>query len=107
MPFTNDKWNVSDLTGLDADDYCKVCLVDINPSGERKAKGMCRLPVRATPSGPYNRNAIRNAMGRIFQLKGVPADKKRAAARRLVSLAREADISIGESVLRLAGVRKK
>ena len=107
MPFSDDKWDVSKLTELDADDYCEVCLVDFNPSGQSKVKGRCRLPVRYTPDGPFNKATIRNAMGRIFQLKGAPADKKRAAARRLVSLAREAEISVGESVLKLAGMRKK
>ena len=41
-----------------------------------------------------------------FQTKA-PPDEKRKAAKRPVSLAKEAEIGVGESVLKLAGMRKK
>lgn len=105
MPFIDASWSTP-KGDLGAADYCKVCLIDENPSGEEKIKAKCKLPVRSRPGGAYNKNAIRNAMGRIFQVKGVGGEAKRKAARRLVRLAREAKIEVGESVLRLAGMRK-
>lgn len=91
---------------LSAGEYCQVCLIDYNESGAEKAKAMCKLPVRSNPGGPVNKNAIRNAMGRIFQMEGVPAAAKKAAARKLVRLAGEAGIEVGPSVRQLAGMRR-
>lgn len=88
---------------LSAADYCKVCLIDYNPSGEEKVKAKCKLPIRKKPGGPVYRNALRNAMGRIFQMTGVPAAERRKAAQRLVRLAGQAGIEVGASVKRLAG----
>jgi hypothetical protein len=108
MPFTDANWDAAAVSrSLEAGDYCKVCLIDLN-EGRDKIKGKCKLPLRASPGGPYNKGAIRNAMGRIFQMTQVPADKKKAAARRLVRLAREAGITVASaSLLRLAGVKGK
>lgn len=106
--FTSKPWDGPRIqASLDAADYCAVCLIDIN-EGRDKVKANCKLPVRATPGGPYNINAIRNAMARIFQVRGVPADEKRKAARRLVRLARQAGIEVtSRALLRLAGLRAK
>ena len=102
MPFTDEGWSTpeSDLT---PEQFCAVCLIDLN-RGE-KVKANCKLPLKSKPGAPYNKAAIRNAMGRIFQMKGVPAGAKRTAARRLVRLANEAGIEVGDSVRRLAGGR--
>ena len=103
MPFTDAPWS-SPKSDLEAADYCSVCLIDTNKPGSEKVKENCSLPIRSKPGAPYNKNAIRNAMSRIFQLKGVSAEDKRKAARRLSSLAREAGIEIvSESFKRLAG----
>ena len=102
MPnFTDAPWEKP--TGLDTAEYCQVCLIDYNDGDKIKAR--CKLPVRSTPGGAVNRNALRNAAGRIFQMQGVPAEAKRKAARALVRLMRQAEIEVGDSVLRLAGER--
>jgi hypothetical protein len=107
MPFTNTPWDAAAVSrSLNAADYCECCLFDLNPPGKEKIKGLCKGPLRATPSGPYNTNAIRNMMGRIFQTQGIPADKKRKGAKRLISLAREAGVAVGSAALyRLAGMK--
>ena len=103
MPFSDEAWS-SPESDLEVDDFCAVCLIDTNDAGQPKVKAKCKLPVKSTPGGPYNKAAIRNAAGRIFQMTGVPADKKRAAARKLISLMREAKIEVGsEALKRLAG----
>lgn len=105
MPFTDASWSTPE-SDLDAGDFCRCCLIDLNPEGQEKVKAACKLPIRSTPGGPVNKNALRNAAGRIFQMTGVPPEAKRAAARRLVSLMREAKIEVSsEALLRLAGNR--
>ena len=108
MPFTDASWS-SPESQLDASEFCSVCLIDTNPSGAEKTKGNCYLPVRSSPGAPYNTNAIRAAMGGhgIMRVKGVPAEEKRKAARRLVRLAGEAGIDVGPSIRRLAGMKAK
>lgn len=108
MPFTDENWDAAAVArDLETVDYCKVCLIDTN-EGRYKIKTNCKLPLRARPGAPYNRSAVRNAMGRIFQMTGVPVEKRRAAARRLVRLAREAGITVASaSLLKLAGMREK
>jgi len=103
MPFTNRPWS-SPESDLSASDYCAVCLIDTNPPRARKVKARCKLPVRSRPGAPYNRNALRNAAARLSQTDA-PPEAKRAAARRLVRLMREAGIEVGESLLRMAGMR--
>ena len=106
MPFTDAAWE-SPESRLDAADYCAVCLIDLN-EGREKVKGNCKLPVRSTPGGPYNRNALRAAAAALAGARGgldAPPEAKRSAARRLVRLMREAGINVGESLLRMAGQR--
>lgn len=90
--FTNDSWDKSVTNRLSASDYCRCCLVDANASGEEKVKAKCKIPIRATPRGPVYRAALRNASGRILQLKGVPAEKVAAGKRRLASWKRRAGV---------------
>jgi len=99
MPFTNVPWE-SPESELSAEDYCAVCLIDLNESDE-KIKANCKLPVRSTPGGPYNKNAIRNAIARLSQTQA-PPDARRKAARKLLQLAQEADIATGDALKRLA-----
>jgi len=103
MPFTNAPWSTPE-SSLTPEQFCRVCLSDLNPSGQEKRKANCHLPVRATVGGPYNKNAVRNAMARLTQTK-IPGDAKRRAARLLLSLAREAGIEVGATIKRLAGAR--
>lgn len=106
MPFTNAPWSTPE-SDLSASDFCRVCLIDLNPSGEEKVKSKCYLPVRSRPGAPYNKNAIRAAMGGhgLMRVKGVPAAAKRKAARRLMRLAQEGGIEVGVTIKRLGGLR--
>lgn len=88
--FVDTPW--SKPTGLSPTDYCNCCVIDDNPPGREKQIGSCHLPIRSTPGGPVNKGAIRNALARISQVKGVSPDKIASARKRLESLAREAGI---------------
>ena len=105
--FTSAAWG-SPESDLDAAAFCQCCLIDLNGDGE-KVKTNCYLPIRKSPDGPIYVNALRAAMGGhgILALKGVPAEAKRKAARRLGGLARQAGIEVtSQTLLRLAGMRK-
>src|SRR5574341_189798 len=106
MPFTNKPWS-SPESDLSADDYAKVCLIDMNQPGKDKVKNLSKLPIKSTPDGPYNINAIHSAAGVIGGarggLRGVPADEKRKAARKLISLYKEMDEQAPDAVYRSAG----
>ena len=102
--FTDEPWN-SPEADLTPEQFCSVCLVDTNTGDKIKAN--CKLPVRARPGGPVNRNALRTAASRVFQMVGVSPEAKRAAARKLVGLMADGKIDVSsEALLRLAGRRK-
>lgn len=107
MPtFASGTWS-SPESKLDVGAFCRVCLIDTN-TDTPKVKAKCKLPIRSTPGGPINKAALRNAAGRIFQMTGVPADKKRKAARSLVGYMRSAGITVAsKALLRLAGMKGK
>jgi len=92
--FTDKPWDGSASRYKDTDAYCAACLIDLNEPGKDKIQANCKLPVRE-PDGTYNKNAIRNALARISQLKGVPAKELADAKKKLASLAKQA--GIGES----------
>ena len=89
--FTDEPWS-SPESSLSASDFCKVCLMDWNSSGEEKIKGKCALPIRSRPGGKVSKAAIRNALARINQVKGAPSAMKSRAAARLASLKKQAGI---------------
>lgn len=102
--FTDAPWQ-SPEADLSPEEFAKVCLIDMNPAGEPKTKARAKLPIRSTPGGPVNKAALRNAAGRIFQMTGVPADQKKSAARKLVSMMREAGMDVGsDNLMRMAGM---
>lgn len=101
MPFTDEAWETPEAE-LSAEDFCAVCAVDMNPSGQTKVKARCKLPLKKTPNGPYNRAAIRNAIARLPQTDLSP-DAKRKAAKKLLRLAREGGIQVGIMLKRIAG----
>ncbi|NIN68358.1 MAG: hypothetical protein GTO63_27355 [Anaerolineae bacterium] len=112
MPFTSAPWS-SPESNLSPEAFCAVSLIDENPKGIAKAKGMCKLPVRSTPGGPYNVNAMRAAsqslLGARAPLKAKP-ESKRSAARKLLRLIAEAGLTerfatIVAGLRRLAGRR--
>ncbi len=100
--------SISESDYRDAEEYCRACLIDLNPPGEEKTKARCKLPVREprSLSGKLNRGAVHAAAvvlagGR----RGVraPAAAKREAARELVRLYARLDEEAPESVRKLAG----
>lgn len=95
--FTDVPWS-SPESDLSPEDFCKVSLIDYNEPGMEKVKAKCKLPVRSTPGGPYNKGAIRNALARVGQVKGAPAEKVAAARRRLETLARQAGIGMRKEI---------
>jgi len=103
MPFSNTPWETPE-SNLSPEDFCSVCLIDENEPRQQKIKANCKLPIRSTPGGPYSMAAMRNAAARLPQTDA-PTDAKRKAARRLVSLMREAGMEPGESTMRMAGMR--
>jgi len=108
MPFTSAPWDGGAVeSGQEAGAFCRCCLIDLN-EGE-KSKGQCKLPVRSTPGGPYNVNAMAAAAAALAGARGglsAPAEDKRKAARRLVGLYREAKKEPPAGLLRAAGMRR-
>lgn len=89
--FTDASWSTPE-SNLSPEDFCSVCLIDTNPSGQEKKKANCYLPVRSRPGGPYNKGAIRNAAARLNQVKGISSEDRARARMRLASLASQAGI---------------
>ena len=106
MPFTNSPWDAAAVKrNLDVEDYRKVCLIVL---GDGKTKEQCKLPVRATPGGPINVNAMAAAAAVLAGGRGgvdAPSEKKRSAARRLIRLYREAEREPPPALKRVAGTR--
>ncbi len=90
MAIVNTPWDGSESRWDTAESYCSSCLIDENPSGKPKVKGLCKLPVKE-PNGDLNANAVRNAAARINQVDASPAAKK-AAMSRLMALKKQAKI---------------
>jgi hypothetical protein len=87
-----------------ADGYCDACLIDLNPSGQPRAKGLCKLPVNE-PGGALNRNGVHAAAMRLAGAGGgvdAPPEAKRAAARKLVALYGRLSETCPDSVRRMA-----
>ena len=101
MAFTNVPWT-SPETELDANDYCSVCLLDLNEGGGAKVKGKCYLPIKSTPGGEVNMNAMASAAAYLGKIK-VPPEARRKAAKKLRSLYRQADREPPAMVKRYAG----
>lgn len=89
--FTDAPWSTPEAD-LTAEQYCSVCLVDMNEPGADKVKSMCKLPVRSSPGAPINRNALRNAASRMPQMTGVSPEKKARAKRLMDSMMKDAGI---------------
>lgn len=104
MPFTDAAWS-SPESDLTPEQFCSVCLIDENPSGQKKVKGLCHLPIRSRPGAPINQNAVFAAAGGrgITRLKGVSAENKRKAANRIIRLYSELGRLAPEGIFRIAG----
>lgn len=105
MPFTSSPWDAAVVErGQEAGPFCQCCLIDLN-EGEGKTKGLCKLPVRSSPGGPYNLTAMGAAAAALAGARGgldAPPDAKRKAARKLVRLYREAEREPPAGLLRVA-----
>jgi len=87
MAVTDQAWDGSASRWPSPTSYCAACLVDTNTG--TKTKEMCMLPVRE-PTGEINRNACHAAAAALAGARGakIPADQKRAAAKRLLAIYR-------------------
>lgn len=101
MPFTSGPWS-SPESDLSPEAFCQVCLLDLNEPGADKIKARCYLPVRSTPGGPINTNAMASAAAYLGKTKVPPAERKKAA-RKLRRLYAEAKRKPPEMVKRYAG----
>lgn len=101
-------WDGSAANYDDAGDWCNACLIDENPAGKPKVKGLCKLPVyEPSPDDPkggpegdnpthrvgaLNVNAVHAAAAALAGGRGgvqaSPAAKK-AAAKKLIRLYRQ------------------
>ena len=87
MAVTNKPWDGSASRWPSPVSYCAACLIDTNDG--TKTKAMCSLPVRE-PTGEINSNAVSAAAAALNGARGAsfPADQKKAAAQKLVSIYR-------------------
>lgn len=93
MPISNKPWGSISEADYTPEQFCRASLIDLNPSGEPKVKGLCKLPVKE-PSGALNRNGVHAAASVLAGGRGgvdAPPAAKRAAARRLLAYYRELD----------------
>jgi hypothetical protein len=107
MPFSNAPWSsVSESDYSSAEEYCSACLIDENPSGEKKTKDRCHLPVRMPRDrgGAYNTNALTAVAAVLAGARGgvkASAASKAAAARKLRRLYSEAKMNPPPSLRRM------
>lgn len=107
MPISSKPWgDITEADYADAAAYCAASLIDMNPAGEPKTKGLCKLAVRE-PGGALNRNAVHAVASVLAGGRGgvnAPPEMKRAAARKLIRLYGELKEDPPASVVQLAGM---
>lgn len=91
----------------DAADYCDASLIDQNPSGQAKIKTNCKLQVREPKAmgGMVNRNGMGAAAAVLAGGRGgvnASPEEKRTAARALVRLYRDNQLTPPASIVKLA-----
>jgi hypothetical protein len=105
--FTNDKWSGSAADYKDAATYCDACLIDSNTDPKNKTKDNCHLPIKK--DGLIYRRALQAAAGALLGSRGntvkASTEEKKAAAKKLVSLMKEAGMVAGPNLLKLAEVK--
>lgn len=115
--FDDSAWDAGAVkSGLSVEQLRRVCLMDLNgyPGQDEPVKGLCKLPIRKTPGGAVNKNALRAAGGgargisAVVKPSEVPqefyASKRKAAASKIVSMWKSAfDNPAPASVYRIAG----
>jgi hypothetical protein len=101
--FTDAPWS-SPESNLSAEQYCSVCLVDQNPAGKPKTKANCHLPIRSKPGAPINKGALRAVASALQGGRGatLPGVDKKAVARKVVSMMKQAGMDPGKSMMNSA-----
>lgn len=61
--FVSRQWDGSASNYSSTDDYCKACLIDVNPSGEDKIQALCKLPVKKPGSSTIDPEGLQAAAG--------------------------------------------
>lgn len=59
----NRQWDGAASNYSSTDDYCKACLIDVNPSGEDKVQALCKLPVKKPGSSTIDPEGLQAAAG--------------------------------------------
>jgi hypothetical protein len=113
ISFDDSEWSGAASNWDTAEEYCKDCLIDLNPSGAEKTKAMCKLPYRKPGSSTPNKAALRTmATGRGISAITRPAGvsqalfdaKKKQAANKLIGWWKLAFDEIApESIFEAAG----
>jgi hypothetical protein len=84
--FDDSPWDGSAGQWDTAEAYCSDCLIDENPTGQKKIKDKCSLPYRKSGSSSVNRNALKiMASGHGLPAVQASAESKRKAAQRIAT----------------------
>lgn len=105
MAVSDRPWGQFSESDYTPEQFCAAALIDLNPAGEAKQKGMCKLPVNE-PNGDLNRNGVHAAAARLAGAGGgvqAPADAKRRAARKLMAIYRSLHEQAPDSIRMMAG----
>lgn len=108
MAFSNAPFDAAAVkSSLSADDYAKVCLINLSPPGKPNSKAESFLPVRETPNGAYNTNAIKEAATALAgsMPAAVSPFHKQMAARQLIKLMKMDGAIPGPSLMRIANMK--
>jgi hypothetical protein len=108
MPISDKAWSSFTEADYTPAQWHEACLVHLHEPGKMTSKNECKLPVRE-PDGTLNRNAVHSAAAALAGarggMKGVSAEEKKAAARKLAGLYREMKETAPESMYRMAGMK--
>ncbi|HTX96851.1 MAG TPA: HK97 family phage prohead protease [Mycobacterium sp.] len=96
---TDASWD-GDSARYTIEQWRRSCL--INHGGDETVKSNFSLPVRE-PDGTLNRHGLAAAAGRLNQVQNVTAAQRAAAARKLISLYHEANMTPPDHLRELAG----
>ncbi len=105
MGFVSGKWDGAASNYKTTEDYCNACAIDMNPTGKPKVQAMCKLPLK-TPDGDYSTRALTSAQGVLLGAMGgidAPMAEKTKAARKIVSLMKQAKLEPNPGLVKLAG----
>jgi len=106
--FSRAPWDAGQVSGSqDAASFCQCCLINANTGPEANwTKDNCKLPIKSTPGGAVNINALHAAAvvlaGGRGGVSASSADKK-SAARKLIRLYQQAGEVPPASLRRAAG----